>query len=417
MPVEIPEKLDFLLTKQARYKILYGGRGALKSWTCARALLIRAAREPIRILCAREVQRSIKQSVHTLLRDQIQLMGLGANFRVTEDSIKGINGSEFSFTGLSTNTAESIKSFEGIDIVWVEEGQTVKKRSWDILIPTIRKPGSEIWVSFNPDLDSDDTYVRFVVNPPESAIVTKINWQDNPWFPDVLELERQHCQKHNQRDYPNIWEGHCKQVVEGAIYAQEIIAATEGGRICNVPYDPKLKVHVVFDLGWNDSMFILLVQRSLSEIRVIEAIEDDHKTLDHYSAMLRNKMLNWGRVWLPHDGQTKDFKSGTSAEEILRTQGWDVRIVPRSDVEQGIKVARMAFNRTYFDKTNTKRLVDCLKRYRRSVPSTTGEPSSPMHDEYSHGADCFRYLALSAEQMNNDHFVKKPIKYPELGIR
>lgn len=417
MQVDFPDKLQFLLTQTSRYKVAYGGRGSSKSWSYARALLIKAAEKPMRILCAREVQRSIRQSVHTLLKDQIQALGLGSNFTITEDSIKGVNGSEFSFAGLSTHTVESIKSFEGIDICWVEEGQTVKKRSWDILIPTIRKPESEIWVSFNPDLDSDDTYIRFVEQPQESAIVVKVNWCDNPWFPDVLEQERLHCKANSPNDYDNIWDGHCKQVVEGAIYAQEIIAATEAGRICNVPYDPKLKVHVVFDLGWNDAMFIILVQRSLSEIRVIEVIEDTRKTLDYYSALLRNKMLNWGRMWLPHDANTGDYKTGKTAEQIMREFGWDVRVVPISSIEHGIKVSRMAFSRTYFDRTNTKRLVDCLKRYRRAIPSSTGEPGGPLHDEYSHGADAFRYLALSVEQMNNDHFNNKPIKYPDIGIR
>jgi phage terminase large subunit len=131
----------------------------------------------------------------------------------------------------------------------------VSKRSWDILIPTIRKPGSEIWVSFNPDLDSDDTYKRFVIDTPEDAAVVKINWSDNPWFPKVLNKERLHS-KATSDDYANIWEGECKSAVDGAIYANEIREAQEEGRVTNVPYDPMMKVHVVMDLGWNDSMSI-----------------------------------------------------------------------------------------------------------------------------------------------------------------
>jgi phage terminase large subunit len=380
----------------------------------ARALLIKAANEPTRVLCAREIQKSIKQSVHTLLNDQIQALGLGAFYEVLEAEIRGINGSTFSFTGLATNTVESIKSFEGCDIVWVEEAQTVSKKSWDILIPTIRKPNSEIWVSFNPNIDTDDTYQRFVVEPPENAKVVKVNYTDNPWFPEVLEIERQHSLKTNP-DYANIWEGDCKAAVDGAIYANEIREAQEDNRITNVPYDPMLKVHVVMDLGWNDSMSVILCQKGVSDLRIIGYIEDDHRTLDSYSAQLKNLPYNWGTMFLPHDGQSKDFKHGISAEDIMRKLGWDIRIVPKQDIESGIKLARMNFHRIYFDKS-ANRLVECLKNYRRSINSATNEPGAPLHDEFSHGADAFRYLCTSIEAMKNESWSREKIQYTNRGI-
>ena len=408
-----PEKLDFLFEPH-RYKVAYGGRGSGKSWSMARALLIKAANEPTRVLCAREIQKSIKQSVHTLLNDQIQSLGLGAFYEVLEAEIRGLNGSTFSFTGLATNTVESIKSFEGCDIVWVEEAQTVSKKSWDILIPTIRKPNSEIWVSFNPNIDTDDTYKRFVVEPPENAKVVKVNYTDNPWFPEVLEIERQHSLKTNP-DYANIWEGDCKAAVDGAIYSNEIREAQEEGRITTVPYDPMLKVHVIMDLGWNDSMSVILCQKGVSDLRIIGYIEDDHRTLDSYSAQLKNLSYNWGTMYLPHDGQSKDFKHGISAEEIMRKLGWDVRIVPKQDIESGIKLARMNFHRIYFDKS-ANRLVECLKNYRRSINSATNEPGAPLHDEFSHGADAFRYLCTSIDSMKNESWSKEKIQYTNRGI-
>ena len=261
---QFPDKLDFLFQPH-RYKVAYGGRGSGKSWGFARALLLQASNKPLRILCAREIQRSIRQSVHQLLTDQIQSLGLGPFYEVLEAEIRGINGSLFSFTGLANNTVESIKSFEGVQIVWCEEAQTISRKSWDILIPTIRKPDSEIWVSFNPNIDTDNTYQRFVVEPPENAKVFKVNWQDNPWFPQVLEDERQHSLKTNP-DYANIWEGDCKAAVDGAIYSNEIREAQEGNRITTVPYDPMLKVHVVMDLGWNDSMSVILCQKGISDL-------------------------------------------------------------------------------------------------------------------------------------------------------
>jgi len=398
---KFPNKLKWLFEPH-RFKVAYGGRGSGKSWNFARALLIKGTENPMRILCAREVQKSIKQSVHTLLKDQIQDLGLGDFYEVIETSIRGVNGTEFSFAGLATNTVESIKSFEGVEVVWVEEAQTVSKRSWDILIPTIRKPGSEIWVTFNPYMDTDETYKRFVINKPPNARIEKVNYSDNPWFPTVLEIERARCMSQNPEDYANIWEGDTKAAADGAIYHNEIRLAQEEGRVTNIPSDALLKTHVVMDLGWNDSMSIILCQRSLSEIRVIDYIEDDHRTLDSYSDQLKKLNHNWGTMYLPHDARNKDFKYGTSAEEIMQKLGWDTEIIPRSDIETGIKLARMTFSRAYFDADKSKRLIECLKNYRRAINQTTQEPGAPLHDEYSHGADAWRYVCAVVDGMSNE---------------
>jgi|TARA_R110000803_G_C11958717_1_gene318463 phage terminase large subunit len=358
--------------------------------------------KPMRILCAREIQRSIKQSVHTLLKDQVQALDLGDFYEVIETSIRGKNGTEFTFSGLATNTVESIKSFEGVDIVWCEEAQNISKRSWDILIPTVRKPSSEIWITFNPYMDTDETYKRFVINKPPNARVEKVNYNDNFWFPKVLEIERNRCLQDNPLDYPNIWLGDTKAAADGAIYHNEIREAQESGRITNIPSDALLKTHVVMDLGWNDSMAIILCQRSLSEIRIINYIEDDHRTLDSYSDQLKKLNHNWGTMYLPHDAINKDFKYGTSAEQIMQRLGWDTEVIPRASIETGIKVARMTFDRAYFDANKTKRLIECLKNYRRSINSTTNEPAAPLHDSYSHGADAWRYVCAIVDGMSNE---------------
>ena len=349
-PAEFPEKLAFLF-QPSRYKVAYGGRGSAKSWGFARALLLLGISKKLRILCAREIQKSIKDSVHKLLEDQIQLLGIGSKYRVLEHEIRGTNGTEFIFSGLAELTVESIKSYEGCDIVWVEEGQVISKRSWDILIPTIRKDGSEIWITMNPELETDPTYERFILTPPPDAVVVKMNWRDNPWFNKVLDAERLHCQKTDEKAYPNIWEGECKPAVEGAIYFDEIQAAKKERRIRNVPYDPMLKAHVVIDLGFNDQMAISIVQRMMSEIRIINYIEDSHVDLPTYSATLKEFKYNWGKVWLPFsDGFSRGSSGQKSADMIMTALGWDV--AKKSDVsslgiEEGIRVVRMTFSRIY----------------------------------------------------------------------
>jgi phage terminase large subunit len=408
---EFPDKLKFLFTPM-RYKVARGGRGSAKSWSVARALLIQGANRPLRILCTREIQKSIQQSVHQLLSDQIKALKLDSFYQVLNNEIRGINGTEFYFSGLSNETSASLKSFEGVDIVWCEEAQNISKQSWDILLPTIRKPDSEIWVTFNPDLETDETYQRFVVNKPDNCISELVNFTDNPWFPDVLEQERKHCEKNQPKDYPNIWEGKCRPAAEGAIYYDEMELAQEEGRICNVPYDPKMLVHVIVDLGWNDAMSIIMCQRNGSELRVIDYIEDSHKKLTDYSQMLRAKPYAYGKMILPHDGYNESVQAD-SAVKILRDLGWSIpqrEELTEMNVENGIKAARMVFNRVYFDKEKTKRLIECLKRYRRTVSTKTGEAGTPLHDEFSHGADAFRYMALAVELMHNQ-IKQQPINY------
>jgi len=399
--VKIPKKLRFLFEPK-RYKIAYGGRGSGKSWAAATALLVMGVQEPTRIICAREVQKSIKESVHRLLSDRIVALNLSAFYDVLDTEIRGKNGTTFTFSGLSQHTVDSIKSFEGCDICWVEEGQTVSKKSWDVLTPTIRRDGSEIWVTMNPELDSDETYKRFVLTQSPDTIAVEVNWQDNPFFNDVLEAERQRCLIVSPDDYDTIWGGKCRSAVVGAIYAREMESAQRDGRIERVPYEPRLKVHTVWDLGYNDSMTVTFVQRVRSELRIIDYIEDSHRALDSYLTEIRDRKYNFGYDFLPHDGFHKDFKSGRSAAEILKAFDRKVKRVPSESIEAGIKATRQALAQTVFNKDKTTRLVECLKRYRRSVNSATNEPGAPLHDEYSHGADNMRYVSLSADMMINE---------------
>lgn len=417
--VEFPPKLAAVLFKPSRYKFLRGGRGSSKSWSVARALILQAFQDKHRVLCTREVQKSIKQSVHQLLKDQIEALGLAAFFEVLENEIRGLNGSAFYFSGLSDQTAETIKSFEGCSRVWCEEAQTISKRSWRILTPTIRAPGSEIWATYNPELESDETHQMAVVVPAPDTVSLEINYMDNPWFPIELERERAHAEKTMHPDeYRHIWLGQCRPAVEGAIYFDAMAQSIAGGRIREVPHDGALKTHIVFDLGMADSMTLILVQKVASEIRIIHYIEGSQRILADYSAELRglrldDQPMNWGKLYLPHDGFHVKHQTGKDDATILRGMGWDVDKVPNDGVTTGIDRAREMFPRVYFNTIRTGRLIECLKRYRWNISQKTGEARQPLHDEFSHGADAFRYLALVEGQLSNEDWSGK-LTYPRL---
>ena len=398
----LPEKLAPLYEPR-RYKVMHGGRGGGKSHGVAQVLLETGSRQPLRILCAREIQKSMRDSVHRLLKDYIIKLGLTSFYEVLDNEIRGANGTLFLFSGLQSHTVDSIKSFEGVDIVWVEEAHGVSKKSWDVLTPTIRKEGSEIWLTLNPDMETDETYQRFIATPSPDTWVAEVNWWDNPWFPEVLNQERLKAKRSMLADdYAHIWEGKARRVAAGAIYRHEIEQLYMEQRARDVPYDPTLPVHTVWDLGWNDAMTIIMVQRGPQDVRIIDYIEDSHRTLDWYVAQLDKRPYRWGTDYLPHDGKTKNFQTGKSTEQILRDMGRrQVRSQDRAtDVEEGIKSARMLFPRVYIDKTKAARLLECLKRYQRRIHAVTNEPMEPLHDEFSHGADCYRYTALWVHQMS-----------------
>jgi phage terminase large subunit len=401
--LRIPEKLQPLFSPK-RYKVMHGGRGGGKSWAAAGVLLVLAAQKPLRILCAREIQRSIRESVYRLLCDRIQDIGLSWFYTITDTEIRGENGSLFVFSGLQNHTVESIKSFEGVDIVWVEEAQTVGKKSWQLLSPTIRKPGSEIWLTLNPDMEEDETWQRFIASPEtDDAWRVKINWNDNPWFTEELELERVKCQRLFPEDYENIWEGKPKRTADGAIYPHEIDAVYAENRIREVPYDPLLLAHTVWDLGFNDAMSIGFVQRGPTEMRVIDHIEDSHKPLSWYVGEIEKRPYRYGIDFLPHDGASRSHQTGKSTQQLLMEMGRkSVVCLSQTPVEEGIKAARMMFPRCYFDCDKTTRLMECLKHYRRDIERKTGEARLPLHDEFCHSADCFRYIAMAEPMMKNE---------------
>lgn len=403
---DFPTAYEFLFGPE-RYKVAYGGRGSAKSWSFARALVIRGATEPIRWICARETMSSLRESVHKLLGDQIKNLQL-AGYIIETARIWHENGTEFTFVGLKQTSGNltAMKSYEGADGCWVEEAQNVSKESWDMLIPTIRKPGSQIWVSFNPVLETDDTYSRFVLNPPPNCITVKTSWRDNPYFNEILRIEMEHMRDTDPINFAHVWEGECRSAVAGAVYGEEMRVAESEGRITAVPYDRTKPVDAYWDLGFGDMTAVWMVQRVGPWFHLIDYLEAAGHTIDWYVLQLQQRNYVWGVDWLPHDGTDAIIHSKLamgnrtkSIDTLLRSMGRKVRITPKLHIHEGINAARMLFPQCRFERTKCAQGLLAMRMYEWGEPSKLGiARREPLHNKFSHGADAFRGLAVSARQ-------------------
>lgn len=413
--VRIPRAFQSLFRK-CRYKVRYGGRGSAKSWNFARALLILGTMMPLRILCTREVQQSLKDSVHQLLRDQIQLLGLGEFYLVTQTSIRGKNGTEFLFAGLSTETAESIKSFEGVDIAWVEEANAVSEYSWKILIPTIRKAGSEIWVSFNPGLEHDPAYQRFVLFPPPGADVRYVTYRDNPYFSDEMRNELEHLKATDYQEYEHVWEGKLKTIADSAVYGPQLVKARKDGKFTNVPIENSVLINTFWDLGKRDSTAIWFHQEVGPQNRFIDYYEGRGQDLEHYIRMLKGRLTTdectrlgvdpadnarrerylYGNFHLPHDVEASILgMPKTRRQQLEEANIKPIITVPRvADVSEGIEAVRRIFPGCFFDEVRCKDGINALSNYIWDWDEEKQTYSRvPVHNWASNGADAFRQFA------------------------
>lgn len=336
--IQIPRAFKPLFTPK-RYKCFYGGRGGAKSHNIARALIVLGMQQPTRIVCAREVQKSIKDSVHKLLADIIRFQGLTDFYVIQESAIKWINGTEFIFRGLKHNTTD-IKSLEGADICWVEEAENVSDNSWELLVPTIRKPNSEIWVSFNPKNLTDPTYRRFVATPGDDMLTVKVSWRDNPFFPDVLNQERLKLEQNDPEAAAHIWEGMPDTRRSGAVYAKQLAVAREDKRITTVPYDASCEVFTAWDLGFGDATAIWFLQFVGRELRWLDYYENSGQQLDHYAKVIKDRPYNYIRYghYLPHDGGHGNIRGDSVSKQLDELGVGNFVLKRESDINPGIEL-------------------------------------------------------------------------------
>ena len=372
------------------YKVLYGGRGSGKSYAVADALLVIGASKKCKILCAREFQVSIKDSVHSLLGERITALKLESLYDVQRDRIIGINGTEFIFKGVRHNI-DNIKSIPSITYCWVEEGQSISRESWDVLEPTIRDEGSEIWVTFNPTEATDIVYHEFVTNRDayEGCFIKEVNWRDNPWFSENLNQKRLRKQKTDPDAYAHIWEGKLWERSDAQIFKGKwAIEEFTVGDDWDGPYlgsdfgfsdDPTTLIQ-----SWihDDTLWIELesYEHGLSIDRIAERWQADIPDCDRHNIYCDNarpETIDYiKRNGIP---RAKPAKKG------------------KGSVEDGIEHIR-SFDRVVIHPRCVKTSEE-FRMYRYKVDGL-GSPTRKIIDDYNHCIDAIRYSLCGLKKSN-----------------
>lgn len=372
-------------------------------------------------LCARELQVSIADSVHSLLEQLINDDPILRRFyKVTNKEIKGLNGSFFIFKGLKHNITE-IKSLQGINYCWVEEAEAVSHKSWETLIPTIREPGSEIWATWNNKNPTDPTHIRFVTEQDDDMIVREVNWRDNPYFPDVLEKERLKLLKNDPAAYAHVWEGEFDTRYSGCVYAKFV----KQDQIKDVEYDPNMPIYTSWDLGFDDATSIIWYQLARGEVRVIDYYESNFEDIRHYCEQiygcelivkdrdpLTGRVTKWeygerldddragynylgGSHWVPHDAANKlQAAGGRSIVEQAAEFGIRLNVVAAASQQDNEAALRKTLSSCWFRKDKTCDLVQSLMHYHYEYDEDRKIfKKLPEHDWSSHACDAAELMA------------------------
>lgn len=385
---------------KTRNLVWFGGRGSGKSVSVGKGILTRGRKDKITVLCAREFQNSISDSVIKTLEDEIINLGFEDFYTVQNNAILGKNGTEFIFKGVKNNV-QSIKSMANLDYIWVEEAQQVSDKSWEVLIPTLRKDGSQFLITFNPNQPTDPTYRRFVTQGGEDTHALKVNFDRNPWFPDVLKKEMEKLRTRDPEAFEHIYQGRFDTRRTGAVYAKQLAKAREDtpSRITKVPYDPCSEVFTAWDLGFGDSTAIWWLQFVGRELRWLEYYENSGEQLDHYAKVIKGRDYNYTKNghFLPHDGAHGNIR-GDSVSKQLTSLGVQNTVLTReTDITPGIELLRQTIAYSVFDEFKCRDGLQMLEQYGYQWDEERQIfKDRPRKDHTNHGADAARYAAIAA---------------------
>lgn len=410
----IPEKLIPLFLGDADVRAAYGGRGSGKTRSFAKMTAVRGYQKAMAgqsgiILCGRQFQNSLDDSSLGEVKLAIQSEEWLAEFyEIGERFIRSRDGRiEYSFVGLERNI-NSIKSKSRILLAWIDEAEPVTEKAWEVLIPTIREEGSELWVTWNPARKSAPVENRFRHSTDPLIKSVEINWRDNAKFPEKLERERQRDLSHRPDSYDHIWEGGYVTAVIGAYFAKQLSVARMERRIGNVAADPLLPIKLFMDIGGTggnaDAFAIWACQFVGKEIRVLNYYEAQGQTVNSHINWMRSQGYtpHKAAIWLPHDGKTQDRVYDVSYESAFKAAGYDVEIVPnqgKGAAMQRVEAARRWFSACWFNEKTTQGGIDALGWYHEKWDDTRDIGLGPEHDWASHGADAFGMMAVVAGEL------------------
>lgn len=417
----------------SRYKGIWGGRGSGKSHFFADSLVDDCLAEPgeasgegLRSVCIREVQKDLAQSSKLLIESKLSLYGLNEKdgFKVYRDSIATPGDGLIIFKGMNDYTADSIKSLEGFKRAWWEEAQTATGHSLNLLRPTMRASGSQLWFSWNPRRKSDPIDIMLRGEEiPTGANVIRANWDDNPWFTAELEQERLDCLRMQPEQYDHIWEGGYVSVIEGAYYAKNIVEAKAQKRISRVAADPLMTIRLFCDIGGTgaraDAFTMWAAQFIGKEIRVLNYYESVGQPLATHLSWLREQGYtpDKAQIWLPHDGSTQDKVFDVSYESALNDAQYKVTVVPnqgKGAAKARVEAARRLFSSMWFNAETTQPGLDALGWYHEKKDENRNIGLGPEHDWSSHGADSFGLMCVAYEEPVLNKWGK--INYSNVGI-
>jgi len=418
--IELPKKLAPVFEGKARVRGSFGGRGSSKTRSFALMSAVKGyqlGKQGIRgqILCAREFMNSLGESSFEEIKIAIQsIPWLNDYYECGEKYIRSKDGNiTYTFAGLR-RSLESIKSKARILLCWVDEAEALSGRAYDVLIPSIRETDSELWVTWNPSSKYSATHERFRLDPPTNSKIVEMNYRDNPWFPEVLEMTRLDDKTKRPDTYGHIWDGDFLIYSEGSYYATEMRRMKDEDRICKVPYDRAKGVVCAFDLGIGDSTAIWFAQFIGAEVHVIDYYETSGVGLEHYVKVLQDKGYVYDQHIFPHDVRVRELGTGKSRIETLADLGIrDIDIAPDLLVDDGIQQVRTLLDKCWIDEEKCEKGIDCLLNYSRDWDDNMKVwRKRPQHNWASHGADAFRYLAVgySEHTFNWDKPLRRNLK-------
>ena len=370
-----------------RYKILKGGRGGAKSYGIADAFLILGTQKREKFLCCREFQNSIKESVHSVLRTRIETHKMNSFYTVKERTIIGSNGTQFIYSGLARQF-DAIRSMEGITRAWIDEAQKMSRQSFETLKPTIRRPGSEIWASFNPNSEDDPIYKDFFKDePPPSTLRGTVNWRDNPWFPEVLNIDRLHMLRTNPELYRHVWEGECRTNSDAQIFnGHFIMDSFAPQKAWDGPYygldfgfsiDPTMLIKIWIDTHDNR----IYIEKECGGVRI---------PLKKLPRLFHEKMPEASRRIIKGDCARPESINFLNSEPF-RGQRFAVKPCEKWDgcVEDGIEVLK-SFDKIVIHPSCTETFNE-FSRYSYKIDRLTEEVTRDVEDSYNHTIDAIRY--------------------------